>query len=64
MGESVWANRLHAGLIASYGFAAMLQIYTQISIAVLALTVSKALLPGNSYNWLIALAMYFGLPSA
>jgi hypothetical protein len=39
----------------------LLQTMAQISIAILAVTVSRAVTQGSSYNWLIALLMYFAL---
>ncbi|MGE5495557.1 MAG: hypothetical protein ACM3S4_09690 [Burkholderiales bacterium] len=39
----------------------LLQTMAQISIAILAVTVSRAVTQGSNYNWLIALAMYFAL---
>lgn len=41
--------------------AALLQIMAQLSIAILAVTVSRAMTRSNNYNWLIALVMYFAL---
>jgi ABC-2 type transport system permease protein len=48
-------------LITSGGILGLLQIMAQLSIALLAVTVSRAVTQGSSYNWLIALAMYFAL---
>lgn len=39
----------------------LLQIMAQLSIAILAVTVSRAMTRSSSYNWLIALLMYFAL---
>lgn len=40
------------------------QLLAQLSIAVLAVVVSRVMVKGTSYNWLIALAMYFALAIA
>jgi|AGTN01.3.fsa_nt_gi hypothetical protein len=45
---------VYAGLVA-------LEMLAQMAIAILAVTVSRAMVQGNSYNWLIALVMYFAL---
>ena len=45
---------VYAGLI-------ILQMLAQMAIAMLAVTVSRAMVRGSGYNWLIALAMYFAL---
>jgi hypothetical protein len=48
---------------AFWGFAALvlLQLMAQLAIALLAVTVSRTMMQSNSYNWLIALLMYFAL---
>lgn len=51
----------HAPVLLGLSGTLLLEIFAQIAIAMLALTVSRALLPGNSFNWLIALIMYFAL---
>ena len=48
---------VYAGLIT-------LQMLAQMSIAMLAVTVGRAMVQGNGYTWLIALAMYFALALA
>jgi hypothetical protein len=39
----------------------LIQFMAQISIAILAVTVSRVMTQGSKYNWLIALLMYFAL---
>jgi len=41
-----------------------LELFAQMAIAILAVTVSRVMVRGSSYNWLIALAMYFALAIA
>lgn len=41
-----------------------LEMFAQMAIAMLAVTVSRVMVRGSSYNWLIALAMYFALAIA
>ena len=41
-----------------------LQMFAQMAIAMLAVTVSRVMVRGSGYNWLIALAMYFALAIA
>jgi hypothetical protein len=48
---------VYAGLVA-------LQMIAQMAIAMLAVTVSRAMVQGSGYNWLVALAMYFALAVA
>jgi hypothetical protein len=69
------ADNLYNGAISSFfysikfgwGFIAgsvglgVLQLMAQLSIAFLAVTVSRAIMRSGSYNWLIALVMYFAL---
>lgn len=43
------------------GILLLFQTMAQLSIAILAVTVARAVTQGKSYNWLIALAMYFAL---
>ena len=49
------------GTIIGFGALAYLQLMAQLAIALLAVTVSRTMMQGNSYNWLIALLKYFAL---
>ena len=42
----------------------LLQFLAQLSIAMLALTITRIMMPRNSYHWLIALLIYFALAFA
>ena len=55
------ALRIGTGTILGMGGLGLLQILAQLSIAVLAVTVSRSMMQSSSYNWLIALLMYFAL---
>jgi hypothetical protein len=59
MGDMFFGGRLavFTGLVA-------LEMFAQMAIAMLAVTVSRVMVRGSSYNWLIALAMYFALAIA
>ena len=52
---------ISAGTIIGGGVVGLLQIMAQLSIAILAVTVSRAMMPSKSYNWLVTLLMYFAL---
>jgi ABC-2 type transport system permease protein len=52
---------LNAGFLTGTIGLGVLQGMAQLSIAILAVTVSRAMTRSNSYNWLIALVMYFAL---
>ena len=56
MGDMFFGGRLavFTGLVA-------LEMVAQMAIAMLAVTVSRVMVRGSGYNWLIALAMYFAL---
>lgn len=47
------------GVAAAYVLLIMLQMLAQLSIAMLAVIVSRCMLPATSYGWLITLLMYF-----
>lgn len=53
-----------SSMLLVYGGLITLQMLAQMAIAMLAVTVGRILVQGNSYNWLIALAMYFALALA
>ena len=56
--------KLSTGILIATGGLGLLQLLAQLSIAVLAVVISRVLVKGTSYNWLIALAMYFALAIA
>jgi hypothetical protein len=51
------------GLAVFTGLVA-LEMFAQMAIAMLAVTVSRVMVRGNGFNWLIALGMYFALAIA
>lgn len=53
-----------SSILLVYGGLITLQMLAQMAIAMLAVTVGRVLVQGNSYNWLIALVMYFALAMA
>lgn len=52
---------LSTGVIIGTAGLGVLQVMAQLSIAILAVTVSRAMTRSSGYNWLIALVMYFAL---
>jgi hypothetical protein len=52
------------GMLLVYAGLVALQMLAQTAIAMLAVTVGRVMVQGNSYNWLIALVMYFALAVA
>lgn len=50
-----------SGMLFIYGGLMVLEMFAQMAIAMLAVTVSRVMVQGNRYNWLVALAMYFAL---
>ncbi len=73
--SSIAVDHFHSGMASRFfatmsienvtllGFIALalLQLMAQLAIALLAVTVSRTMMQGNSYNWLVALLMYFAL---
>jgi hypothetical protein len=49
------------GFLIGCGGLVLLELIAQLSIALLAITVSRSMMQSNSYSWLIALIMYFAL---
>lgn len=60
IGTQASFTRMLLGFLGMYG----LQLLAYISIAVLALTMTRIMMPRNSYHWLIALLIYFALTIA
>lgn len=56
--------KISTGMLIGIGGVALLQLLAQLSIAVLAVVISRVMVKGGNYNWLIALAMYFALAMA
>ncbi|HWQ59102.1 MAG TPA: hypothetical protein VN540_08770 [Clostridia bacterium] len=54
-------NAVTVGMLLTFVGLVALQMIAQMCIALLAVTVSRTMVQGNGYNWLIALAMYFAL---
>lgn len=52
---------ISTGMVVGAGFLGLFQLMAQLSIAFLAVTVSRSFMQSNSYSWLIALLMYFAL---
>jgi hypothetical protein len=60
LGTTIPVTRMVLGFLGMYG----LQLLAYLSIAVLALTVTRIMMPRNSYHWLVALLIYFALSLA
>lgn len=56
--------KISTGMLIGMGGIGLLQLVAQLSIAVLAVVISRVMVKGGNYNWLIALAMYFALAIA
>ncbi|HOF99941.1 MAG: hypothetical protein BWY35_02181 [Firmicutes bacterium ADurb.Bin248] len=54
-------DALTTGMLFTFVGLAALQMIAQMCVALLAVTVSRAMVQSNRYNWLISLAMYFAL---
>lgn len=51
-------------ILASFACVFLIESFFAIALAMLALTVSRVMLPGNSFKWFVALIMYFALALA